>query len=105
MVNGTEDAHFSPTFGEDQVRPGYSLLDALFMNTSASPFFWPNYFPTFKAEKGVTLHAPLPQLFQAYLTVQHPRFRFPTTTDTKPKPYMPLSEPPISIGCGLHSHN
>jgi len=29
------------------------------VKTSTSPFFWPNYFPTFKEEKGVTLHSPL----------------------------------------------
>jgi len=77
------------------MHPGYSLLDALFMNPSASPFFWLNQFPTFKAEKGMTRHPPFLHPCLAYQTVYKSGFCFPAATDTNPKSFMLFVQFPL----------
>ncbi len=80
------------------MHPGSSLSDALFMNTSASPFFWPNQFPTFKAEKGMTLHAPLSCPFQAYPTANKADCCFTAALDAKSETFTLFIVPLTSFG-------
>jgi len=77
---------------------GYSLLDALFVINSASPFFWPNQFPTFKAEKGMTRHAPLSCSFQAYPTANKAGCCFTAALDAKSEAFMLFIVPLTSFG-------
>ncbi len=58
------------------------------MDTSASPFFWPNQFPTFKAVKGMTRHAPLSCLFHAYPTANKAGCCFTAALDAKSEAFM-----------------
>ncbi len=58
------------------------------MDTSASPFLWPNQFPTFKAVKGLSLHAPLSCPFQAFPTANKAGCCFAAALDAKPEAFM-----------------
>jgi len=65
---------------------------------SASPFFWPNQFPTFKAVKGMTLHAPLSCPFKAYPTANKAGYCFTAALDAKSEAFMLFIVPLTSFG-------